>query len=108
MCIGIFSKGSALMRVTEVVLAAALLCMLCLPSLMIAVAIRITSEGSVFYRQVRIGRWGRPFELLKFRSLYHNERQCGLWPISTGNDPRVTSIGRFLRRTGLDEISPVG
>lgn len=92
------------MRVTEVVLAAVMLCILCLPSLIIAVAIRTTSVGPVFYRQARIGRWSRLFVLFKFRSMYHNEWQRGPQPISMASDPRVTPVGRFLRRTGLDEI----
>jgi exopolysaccharide biosynthesis polyprenyl glycosylphosphotransferase len=79
----------------------------------IAVAIKLTSPGPVFFRQRRIGRDGQPFWMLKFRSMCigadelkaslreHNE-QDGLFKIA--DDPRITRLGRVLRRTSLDEL----
>ena len=67
----------------------------------IGVAVRVTSSGPVIHRAIRVGRFGRPFELLKFRTM-------SLGPVGTAitaaGDPRVTSLGRRLRRTKLDEL----
>lgn len=80
----------------------------------IAVAIRVTSRGPVLFRQVRIGRHGRPFVIHKFRSMYidaeerlreldENNDSDGLL-FKMKNDPRVTPVGRFIRRYSLDEL----
>jgi exopolysaccharide biosynthesis polyprenyl glycosylphosphotransferase len=72
--------------------------------LLIAIAIKVGSRGPVFFRQTRLGFHDKPFELWKFRTMY--AEQAGNGPlIQTGrNDPRITGIGRFLRRTSLDEL----
>ena len=79
----------------------------------IVVAIRLDSRGPVFFRQTRVGLEGKHFEILKFRSmvadaeerkaeLLHLNETAGLFKI--GDDPRITRVGRFLRRTSLDEL----
>ncbi|HEX8067696.1 MAG TPA: sugar transferase [Thermoleophilaceae bacterium] len=79
----------------------------------IAVAIKVTSRGPVFFRQKRVGRGGDAFAMLKFRTMYdgadrqkadllHRNEADGFFKIA--NDPRVTPIGRWLRRTSLDEL----
>jgi lipopolysaccharide/colanic/teichoic acid biosynthesis glycosyltransferase len=71
--------------------------------LVIMAAIRWDSPGPLFFRQSRLGRDGKPFQIFKFRSMYHEpERARGVWTVA--NDPRVTRVGRFLRRTHLDEL----
>lgn len=71
--------------------------------LFIALVIKLTSQGPILYRATRVGRYGEPFKLFKFRSMVVNADQIG--PAVTGaNDPRVTPIGRLLRRTKLDEL----
>jgi exopolysaccharide biosynthesis polyprenyl glycosylphosphotransferase len=72
--------------------------------LFVAVAIRLDSKGSIIYRQKRVGRMNRPFEVLKFRSMRVDaEKESGAqW--ATENDPRITRIGRFLRKYRLDEL----
>jgi lipopolysaccharide/colanic/teichoic acid biosynthesis glycosyltransferase len=72
--------------------------------LLAAVVIRLTSRGPAFYLQTRLGRAGRPYTLYKLRTMVHDcERQSGpCW--SPPNDPRITPLGRFLRRTHLDEL----
>jgi exopolysaccharide biosynthesis polyprenyl glycosylphosphotransferase len=80
----------------------------------IAIAIKLTSRGSILYRQRRIGLHGREFMLLKFRSMYvdADEKQKELQHLNemTGpvfkiqKDPRVTKIGRIIRKTSLDEL----
>jgi exopolysaccharide biosynthesis polyprenyl glycosylphosphotransferase len=104
----------AVKRCFDVVVSATVL-LVCAPvALAIAVAIRLDSAGPVLFRQLRAGKHGRPFTLLKFRSMRvgaeallpslqrHNE-MCG--PVfKMREDPRVTRVGGFLRRTSLDEL----
>ncbi len=85
--------------------------------LLIAVAIKLDSKGPVLFRQRRVGRGGRYFEVLKFRTMVdgadamkeslrdRNEAQDGLFKIA--DDPRVTKVGRFLRKSSLDELPQV-
>jgi lipopolysaccharide/colanic/teichoic acid biosynthesis glycosyltransferase len=80
----------------------------------IAVAIKLDGGGPVLYRQQRVGRHGRRFQMLKFRTMVpgadalkdalraHNEARGGLFKIA--DDPRVTRVGRWLRRSALDEL----
>lgn len=82
--------------------------------LVAAVAIKLDSRGPVFFRQLRVGRYGEHFHILKFRTMVadaealkdslrdRNEAQEGLFKIA--DDPRVTGVGRFLRKTALDEM----
>ena len=66
-------------------------------------AVKVTSPGPVFYRQTRVGRFGRHFQIVKLRSMVVDAEQAGaVW--STKNDPRVTPIGHFLRKYRIDEI----
>jgi exopolysaccharide biosynthesis polyprenyl glycosylphosphotransferase len=69
-----------------------------------AILIKLTSKGSIFYKQQRVGKDGKIFTLYKFRTMINDaEKQLGpVW--ATENDPRVTKIGRFLRDTRLDEF----
>jgi exopolysaccharide biosynthesis polyprenyl glycosylphosphotransferase len=70
----------------------------------LAAIIRLSSPGPAVYKQERIGRNGRPFVMMKFRSMYRDaEKHTGpKW--ATEDDPRITPVGRFLRKTRLDEI----
>jgi len=84
----------------------------------IAVAVRLSSPGPVLYREVRIGRYGKPFTILKFRSMHTREylrdvlghKVCAITEMRRRadekhlRDPRITKIGAFLRRTSLDEL----
>jgi len=72
--------------------------------LLTAVLMRLDSPGPVFYRQKRVGRYGREYDVIKFRSM-RTGAEAGTGPqISTEDDPRVTRLGRFIRRVGLDEL----
>ncbi|MCI0484448.1 MAG: TIGR03013 family PEP-CTERM/XrtA system glycosyltransferase [candidate division NC10 bacterium] len=74
---------------------------------LIALAIRLESRGSIFYRQERVGEAGKIFRLLKFRTMYERAEE-GSGPVwATANDPRVTRTGRVLRRTRLDEFPQI-
>jgi lipopolysaccharide/colanic/teichoic acid biosynthesis glycosyltransferase len=71
--------------------------------LVLALLVKLSSPGTVLYRATRVGLDGQPFRLLKFRSMVANAAQIG--PAVTGAaDSRITPIGRFLRRTKLDEL----
>lgn len=71
--------------------------------LLIAILIKLDSPGPVLYRGVRAGRYGVPFRILKFRTMVTDAESLG-GPTTGTNDPRVTRIGRLLRRTKLDEL----
>ncbi|HRO03993.1 MAG TPA: exopolysaccharide biosynthesis polyprenyl glycosylphosphotransferase, partial [Terricaulis sp.] len=89
-------------RVQDVSLSLALLALFALPMAAIALAIRLDSKGPALYRQRRHGFNNRPITILKFRSMQHAPGA----PLKQveANDPRVTRIGRWLRRTSLDEL----
>ena len=70
--------------------------------LFLAVWILVDSRGGVFYKQVRVGKNGKEFKLLKFRSMRPNSDKAG--QLTIGNDNRITKVGRFIRRTKLDEL----
>ncbi|PKL49871.1 MAG: hypothetical protein CVV39_02280 [Planctomycetes bacterium HGW-Planctomycetes-1] len=73
-------------------------------TILAAILIKLTSTGSIFYKQQRIGKDGKIFTLYKFRTMA-NDAEKELGPVlATENDPRVTKVGRFLRDTRLDEI----
>lgn len=71
--------------------------------LLCAVAIKCTSTGPVYFRQRRIGRDGKPFMVYKFRTMFHGSENGGSH-ITVADDPRITWVGRFLRRWKLDEF----
>ena len=88
-------------RLVDIVLSAALL-FLALPILALAaILIRLTSPGPALFRQARMGRSFQPFEILKLRTMAH--QQPGL-AYTLGRDPRITPIGQFLRDTKVDEL----
>jgi lipopolysaccharide/colanic/teichoic acid biosynthesis glycosyltransferase len=72
--------------------------------LLAALAIKLGSRGPVIYRQRRVGRGGREFELWKLRTMVAGSDPVGVGTVVTREDPRVTRAGRFLRRTSLDEV----
>jgi lipopolysaccharide/colanic/teichoic acid biosynthesis glycosyltransferase len=93
-----------LSRAFDIVLAAALL-VIALPLLVLAaVAIRLESRGPVFYRQLRVGRDGEPFELWKLRTMVPGAESMGAGIYVLEGDPRITRTGRLLRRFSLDEL----
>jgi exopolysaccharide biosynthesis polyprenyl glycosylphosphotransferase len=106
--------GLLLKRLLDIVVASAALVLLWPVMLAVALAVHLDSDGPVLYRSQRIGRKGRTFQCLKFRTmvmdaearkeslLHKNERDGVLFKIS--HDPRVTRIGQFLRKYSLDEM----
>jgi exopolysaccharide biosynthesis polyprenyl glycosylphosphotransferase len=108
------TKSSAFLKRTFDVLAATTGLLLLAPLMItMALAVKLTSRGPVLFRQPRVGRGGKTFDMLKFRTMYDGaDRQKallverneadGLFKIA--DDPRVTAVGRILRRTSLDEL----
>jgi exopolysaccharide biosynthesis polyprenyl glycosylphosphotransferase len=88
---------STLIALVGLVLAAPLI-------LIAAVLVKVTSKGPVFYRQTRVGWRGEPFSVYKLRSMYQDaEAKTGaVW--ASQNDPRITPVGRFLRKSRIDEL----
>jgi len=103
-----------LKRALDILGAASGIVVLLIPSLVIAIAVKLTSPGPVIFKQVRSGKRGRRFTILKFRSMVanapalhselsgRNEMEGPVFKID--RDPRVTPLGEYLRRTSLDEI----
>ncbi len=71
--------------------------------LYVAIRIWLTDRGSIFYRQERLGQYGKPFYILKFRSMYANAESAGP-QLTTENDTRITPIGRIIRKYRIDEF----
>lgn len=71
--------------------------------LIVGFAVKITSSGPVFFKQERIGKNCKPFKIIKFRTMYEDAEKIGP-QLSSKDDPRITKIGKFLRKTRLDEI----
>jgi len=94
----------AVKRTMDVVVSALLLVLLSPFLMLLALLIKLESKGPVFYTQVRVGLDGRPFEMIKFRSMRVDaEQDTGpVW--ATEDDPRRTRLGAFLRKTSLDEL----
>lgn len=95
---------SVIKRGMDIFLALGLL-ILSVPVLLLAgLLVKMTSRGPIFYSQTRVGRGGKPFTIYKIRSMYHEcERNSGAKWCRPG-DPRVMPVGRFLRRTHIDEL----
>lgn len=72
--------------------------------LILAIAIKIDSKGPVFYRQVRVTRYGETFKIFKFRTMVSDADKKG-GQISTANDSRITRVGKVIRKLRIDELS---
>jgi lipopolysaccharide/colanic/teichoic acid biosynthesis glycosyltransferase len=69
----------------------------------LAIWLKLSDGGPIFFSQIRIGQFGKPFRIWKFRTMVVNAEKLGL-AVTQGKDPRITRVGRFLRRTKLDEL----
>jgi len=95
--------NSRLKRTEDLVLASIILVLIALPMLLIALAVKLSSPGPILFRQRRYGMLGKEFKVLKFRTM--TVRDDGdVVRQATVNDPRVTPLGRYLRRYSLDEL----
>jgi lipopolysaccharide/colanic/teichoic acid biosynthesis glycosyltransferase len=101
---GPHTRDAIVKRGLELVFSTALMILTAPVILVLGALVKLTSRGPVFYSQTRVGLNGRPFRLYKIRTMVHDcEKSTGpLW--SAPFDPRITGMGRFLRRTHLDEL----
>ncbi|MFN0032357.1 MAG: sugar transferase [Flavobacteriales bacterium] len=90
-------------RVIDVTVSLMALLVLLPVLLLFAFVIKLSSSGSVIFKQERIGRYGRPFQILKFRTMVCNAEENGP-QLSSELDPRVTPFGRMLRKSRMDEL----
>jgi exopolysaccharide biosynthesis polyprenyl glycosylphosphotransferase len=90
-------------RVFDVSVSLVMLCLLTPLYALLAILIKLDSEGPVFFRQERIGKGGKPFKIIKFRSMRIDAEKFGP-ALSSDHDPRITNIGRWLRKLRLDEL----
>ena len=93
-------------RLFDIVVSALILLILSPLFLLLALAIKLDSRGPVFYRQVRVGRYGQDFKIFKFRTMVQDADRIGL-SLTTGGDPRITRVGRLIRKCRLDEFSQI-
>lgn len=91
-------------RLFDIVLSSIALLMLSPLLVPICIALRLTGEGEVFYRQQRVGRSGRLFGLFKFATMLKNSPNIGTGTVTLKDDPRVLPLGKFLRKSKLNEL----
>jgi lipopolysaccharide/colanic/teichoic acid biosynthesis glycosyltransferase len=96
-------QGSWIKRFTDILLSIFILVITSPILLLSIIAIKVESEGPAFFLHERTGYKGEKFKLIKFRGMVHNALTVGP-EITVVNDPRITRVGRFLRRTSIDEI----
>lgn len=96
-------QGSFIKRLTDIIFSTLILVFTSPVLLITAIAIKIESKGPVLFVQERTGLNGRPFRMIKFRGMVVNALEIGP-ELTQENDPRITKVGKFLRRTSIDEI----
>jgi len=96
--------NDAIKRLFDIVMSLSGL-IICMPLfILVAIAVKVDSPGTVLFKQIRIGKNGKLFNIYKFRSMVVNAEESGDGLFNYENDPRVTKVGSFIRNTSLDEI----
>lgn len=93
-----------LKRTFDIVFSIFALIILVVPMIIIALFIKSTSKGTVFYKQERLGLNGKKFQIIKFRTMDMDAEKDGCRWSDGDDDPRITKVGRFLRKSRLDEL----
>ena len=99
---GVYNR--AFKRMLDIGLAALALILLLPLLLLTMLAIKLDSKGPVFFKQTRLGRGGKEFKIIKFRTMVVNAEHIGSGVYSSDDDPRVTKVGKILRKTSIDEL----
>ncbi len=99
------SRSLFFKRFVDVLASLVLIVLLFLPMLIISVAIKVSSNGPVIYKQVRVTTYGKQFKIWKFRTMYVGSDKQG--ELTCSEDDRVTKIGKFLRKFRLDELPQI-
>ncbi|MDP2210818.1 MAG: exopolysaccharide biosynthesis polyprenyl glycosylphosphotransferase, partial [Candidatus Aquicultor sp.] len=95
----------ALKRFLDIVGAVAALAVALPVMFVAAIAVKLTSPGPIVYKQVRVGKREKPFDVYKFRTMVENAEAMSGPVFATEDDPRITPVGRFLRRYRIDEFA---
>lgn len=93
-----------LKRIIDFFFSLFLLIILIIPIILISIIVKFSSPGPIMYKQQRIGKNGKTFQIIKFRSMIHNAEKNTGEVLASKNDPRITKFGKFMRKTRLDEI----
>lgn len=91
-------------RFFDILFSGLALLFLIIPLLVVMLTLRLTGEGEVFYKQQRIGKDGVKFDVLKFATMLKNSASIGTGTVTVKNDPRVLPIGKFLRKSKINEL----
>lgn len=91
-------------RILDVVISLSVLLVLSPLLLLIAIAIKLESPGPIIFKQQRLGKWGKPFWIYKFRSMCVGAEKQGTGVYSFKGDTRITKVGKFIRATSIDEL----
>lgn len=97
-------QGFRMQRVLDVFLSGIAIMLLTPILVPIACILKITGEGDVFYKQIRVGKNGKPFGLIKFATMLRDSPNLGSGEITIKNDPRVLPLGKFLRKYKINEL----
>ena len=97
-------SGKNIKRAMDIVISLVALVALLPVFAIVALIIKRTSPGPIFYLQERIGLHNKPFQIIKFRSMVQNAEQAGKPQLSSDDDPRITPFGRFMRKYRIDEL----
>ncbi len=103
-CSSITDTNALIKRYEDIILAIIILMVISIPSLIIMFLIKVTSKGPIFFKQQRHGINKRIFEVYKFRTMEIHSEQTNTVTQATKNDPRITKLGVFLRKTSIDEF----
>ena len=93
-----------LKRLLDVILSACSIAILSPLFLPVILVLRFTGEGEIFFAQSRVGLGKKPMQILKFATMLKNSPDMGTGTVTLKNDPRVLPVGRFLRRTKINEL----
>ncbi len=95
---------SIVKRILDLIMAVLALVVLIPVFLVVSLAIKLDSKGEIIFKQKRIGKNGKIYNMYKFRTMLPNAQNMGSGVYSFKDDPRITKVGRFLRKTSLDEL----
>lgn len=93
-----------LIRVFDFIVSLIVLSILFVPFVIIGLILKFTGEGKIFFMQERVGKGQKPIQIFKFATMLENSPNIGSGDITTGNDPRVLPVGKFLRKTKINEL----
>ena len=93
-------------RIFDIIFSILILLILFIPIIIISIAIKLDSNGSVFYRQERVTQYGKRFRIFKFRTMVTNADKIGTL-VTVKSDVRITKVGKFLRKYRLDEFPQI-